>query len=223
MPLTNMIKAHTLRTDRISTKSQNEYLKTLRALIKFAVQRDYIDKELEITLFKNKTSARNQRQALNENEVKMLFTHTRLGCMAQIMYYSGMRLSEVYKCRITTVDGIKCFDLTNKSIELKTESSYRIIPIHGAIKNNIEEVLESARNIKDYNATKLASKALKTKGKTLYSLRHSFATELAAKGIEPHIISELLGHSRHGMTLNRYVKGFPTKLLSESINKLDAV
>lgn len=58
---------------------------------------------------------------------------------------------------------------------------------------------------------------------TLYSLRHSFATEMASKGIEPHIIAELLGHAHNGMTLGRYVKGFPIKLLSEAINRLEPI
>ena len=58
---------------------------------------------------------------------------------------------------------------------------------------------------------------------TLYRLRHSFATHLAAKGIEPYIISELLGHSHDGMTLSRYVKGFPFKSLREAIDKLESV
>lgn len=69
----------------------------------------------------------------------------------------------------------------------------------------------------------MASEALKGKSKTLYSLRHTFATQLAARGIETGVISELLGHTHKHITAGRYIKGFPTKLLSESINKLDAV
>lgn len=55
---------------------------------------------------------------------------------------------------------------------------------------------------------------------TLYSLRHSFATILASKGVEPHIISELLGHSHGGMTLLRYVKGFPVQMLKDAVDTL---
>ena len=69
----------------------------------------------------------------------------------------------------------------------------------------------------------MASSTLNTKGKTLYSLRHTFATELAFRAIETTIISELLGHSHNGMTMGRYVKGLPIKLLSEAINKLEPI
>ncbi len=58
---------------------------------------------------------------------------------------------------------------------------------------------------------------------TLYGLRHSFATHLASKDIEPYIISELLGHSHKDMTLSRYVKRFSVKLLSEAIDKLESI
>ena len=225
MSLKQLIKEDVATSDRISTKSQNEYLKTLRALLKFAHERDYIDKLIEVKLFTNKTTSRNQREALSKEEVGILCNHSdpRVADMSKILYYSGMRLSEVYKCTVGLVEGVLCFDLSDKSIDLKTHSSYRIIPVHNALKNNIKEVLENATSIKDKRHSRMASEALKGKSKTLYSLRHTFATELAARGIETGVISELLGHSHKGMTLCRYIKGFPTKLLSESINKLDAI
>jgi len=59
-----------------------------------------------------------------------------------------------------------------------------------------------------------------TKGKSLYSLRHTFATTLIAKGIQPEVVSELMGHAHSTMTMNRYVKGYPIKVLKEAIDKL---
>lgn len=224
MSLKELLKAEVQESDRLSIKSQNEYLKTLRALLKFAKQRGYIqsNNDVNVHLFTQKVSSRAQRQTLDTDDIQLLLNHhnKKLNVLVKILYYSGMRLSEVYKCKVTDIEGIKCFDLTDRTIALKTQSSYRYIPVHPAL-YNVEALLEEAKQIKPNHATKLASKALLTTGKTLYSLRHTFATKLASNGVEIAIVSELLGHSHKGMTSSRYVKGFPTQLLSESINKLN--
>ena len=58
------------------------------------------------------------------------------------------------------------------------------------------------------------------KGKSLYSLRHTFATTLIAKGVQPEVVSELMGHAHSTMTMNRYVKGYPVSTLKKAIDKL---
>jgi integrase len=225
MPLKELIKIKVEEGDRISVKSRNEYLKTFRALLNFGLEREYITRPVTIKLFTDKMSARNQREALSLEKVNLLCSHndSRMADMSKILYYTGMRLSEVYKCKITTVDNILCFDLSDKSIDLKTNSSYRIIPVHQKLIGIIEEILQNATSIMDKRHTRMASQALNSQGQTLYSLRHTFATQLTSKGIEPHIISELLGHTHNGMTLGRYVKGFPVELLSVVINKLEPI
>ncbi len=223
MSLRQVIKSTPTEDERLSVKSRNEYLKTLRALLKLAKQRNYLSTEFTIDLFKNKVSTRSQRDTLNTDEKNLLFNDSRVGSMAKICYYSGMRLSEVYKCSIKLVDDVLCFDLTDRSISLKTDSSYRVVPVHEDILNDIEVLMDDARSVTDKVISRRASKLLNTKGKTLYSLRHSFATELAARGIETGVISELLGHTQKGMTLSRYVKGYPVQLLSRSISVLESV
>ena len=59
--------------------------------------------------------------------------------------------------------------------------------------------------------------------KVLYSLRHSFATELKARGVEPLMITELMGHSRGNMTFSRYAGNYPVKTLKEAIETLDFI
>jgi len=223
--ISELLKLNIPNEDKQSSETVNGYIKLLNALLKFAYEREAVSRQFSIALVKRSCSSRDERQALNIEEVKKLMDDSgnqKLIPLYKILYYSGMRLSEVYKCKITVVDGIKCFDLTDGTIELKTKSSYRLIPVHDSL-DNVELLLEQARAVRDGYATRKISELFKTKGKTLYSLRHSFATQLASEGIETTIISELLGHSHNDMTLGRYVKGFPTKLLSEAINKLDVV
>ncbi|WP_415405753.1 tyrosine-type recombinase/integrase [Sulfurovum sp. CS9] len=223
--ITELLKLHIPTEDKQSAETVNGYIKLLNALLKFAYEREAVSRQFTVTLAKRSGSSRDERQALNIEEIKKLMHDSgnqKLIPLYKILYYSGMRLSEVYKCKLTVVDGIKCFDLTDGTSELKTKSSYRLIPVHDSL-DDAELLLEQARAVRDGYATRKTSEFFKTKGKSLYSLRHSFATQLASEGIETTIISELLGHAHNGMTLERYVKGYPTKLLSESINKLDAI
>jgi len=222
MPIKEVVEVETTESERISAKSQNEYLKTLRALLKFSKERNHISETFTIELVKNKTTARNQRQTLNQQDKELLFNHNnqRMADMAKILYYSGLRLSEVYKIKLDRVDGVLCFDLTDPDIELKTQSSYRVVPVHKDIEDDVYQLLSSAISIRGNRYTRMASETLHHKNKTLYSLRHTFATELASKGIEINIISELLGHTHGGMTLSRYVKGFPVQMLKDAVDTL---
>ncbi len=208
--------------DRLSTESINDHLKILNSLIKFGHERDMIARQYAVSMIKNVTMARDERTALSIDVIKNLIGNPatkELASAYTLLYLSGMRLSESFKCTISVVDGIKCFDLTNRAIQLKTKSSYRLVPIHHSIENP-ELILEDLRSMRKEYIGRLCKKTLGTNG-TLYSLRHSFATHMAAKGVEPYIISELLGHSHSGMTLGRYVKGFDVKILKNAIDKLE--
>lgn len=133
-----------------------------------------------------------------------------------------MRLSEAYKCSISSVDGILCFDLRHTTEALKNTNSYRLIPVHSAIQDP-EQSLKAINSLNPSYLSRQASKSLGGGKKTLYSLRHSFATVLASKGVQVGIVSELMGHSHKSITLNRYTKGYPIEVLYKEINKLNAI
>ena len=220
LSLKELIKSTVPEKDRISIKSQNEYIKTLRALLKFCYERQYIDRPYTINLLSNKTTTRNQRQSLSKDDLAKLFNHKKVGKLSKVLYLSGMRLSELYKCKITTIDNVKVFDLTDTSTDLKTESSHRIIPIHNSLSEYIEDILKEITKTSDKRYSRIVSETLNTSGKTLHSLRHTFATELASKGIEESIIVELMGHSHKSMSMSRYVKGLPVQLLKDAVDKI---
>ncbi len=207
--------------ERQSTETLNDYLKILNALVKFGYERDLILKPYAVSMAKKITNNRDERISLPVDTIREAIYGAKTRELASsftLLYLTGLRPSEVFKYQITMVDGVKCFDLTDRAIQLKTKSSYRLIPVHSSV-NNPEQLLEDYKTM----SAQYINRQFKVEKGTLYSLRHSFATHLAAKGVEPYLISELLGHSHNDMTLGRYVKGFPTKLLSESINQLDTV
>ncbi len=214
-----LIKMDIPSKDKLATRGINAYIKTLKSFLNFCYKRNYIEKQFDVALSKTKVGSREERQALKIGTIKDLIQNSKTDTLSSaytLLYLTGMRLSEVYKCKVSVIDGIKCFDLTDTSIKLKTKSSYRLIPVHKSIIEP-EKILENIRSINPDYIIKDCTRRLDTG--TLYSLRHSFATHLA-EHIEPHIISELMGHKHDTMTLSRYVKGFPIEKLKSAINTL---
>ncbi len=138
------------------------------------------------------------------------------------IYYSGIRPSELHKL---TIKGGNTFDLTNPTEPLKTKSSYRVVPIHSTLIPYTSELkLLSYSNIRA--TSKVVNKYIKLlpepKGKSLYSARHSFITNLINSGVEPTIVSELVGHSHTTMTMSNYFDGYSMEILSKAIELLPA-
>ena len=62
---------------------------------------------------------------------------------------------------------------------------------------------------------------MKTNKNGFHSLRHSVVDLLKQKGVEPHYINELMGHSQGNIDLDRYGKGYnPDILFNKCVNKI---
>ena len=215
--------------DRLSPRTANKYVKWLRALFNFAVMLNHIQVNLANSIPLLKTlDDKLQRLPLDEVELNALLESVpqQMQYLLQILAYTGMRLSELYKCTLTEIDGYKCFSLTDRGIKLKTKSSYRVIPIHNSLLDGMKDFEELRSKVSSDNLARTTSdtiKKLKFKDmekKSLYSLRHRFATQLIQKGADSSIVSELMGHSHNTMTLSRYSTGFSVRQLWEVIELL---
>jgi len=220
-----------LPTERLSTTTVNKYIKWIRTLYSYALVRGLVSIDISkaIKLIKSSTNTREERLPLTTEDITLI--RNRLDgsplklLLFDVLRYSGMRLSELYKLKIEQIEGVFVFDLTDKSIKLKTKSSYRIIPIHSKILAKVLLHYDTAiTSITPDNLSKSVNKILRNQDKkSLYSLRHTFTTELIHKGADSNIVSELLGHSlssQGGMTLSRYSKGYTVKQLQEVIELL---
>ena len=66
-----------------------------------------------------------------------------------------------------------------------------------------------SRNISRYwNTSYLPKIGVKNNKNGFHSLRHSVVDHLKQKGVEPHYINELVGHSQGNIDLDRYGKGY---------------
>lgn len=154
-----------------------------------------------------------------ENENKKAIYYT--------LAYTGMRISEIWKATIKEKDGVYYFDLTDKKLKLKTKSSYRIIPLHKALIDNgvhlkLPEAIKEFKSssISHYFSDYIKSEITSNDKKVMYSLRHTFATQLKYAEVNPLVISELLGHSHEGMTMGRYASRYPLETLKLTLDKL---
>jgi integrase len=58
--------------------------------------------------------------------------------------------------------------------------------------------------------------------KTLHDLRHTYATLLFARDVHPHVVQDLLGHTRIDMTLDIYTGSVP-HVAREAVGRLSDV
>ena len=129
-----------------------------------------------------------------------------------------------------------CFDIKEEpdrtDKHLKTLSSRRIIPIHDTLLNlgfiefiellkkkdpKRERVFQELK-YKDgnynqnvsrwFNTRYLPGLGLKTDKKNFHSFRHTVSDHLKQKGVEPHFINELMGHTQKDISSDRYGKGY---------------
>lgn len=216
-------------SDRISARTANKYLKWLRALFNFAVTLQQLNVNLANSLPLLKTvDEKLQRLPLQQKEFNQLLQHipSHMLYLLKVLAYTGMRLSELYKCSVEIIEGIECFSLLDRSVKLKTKSSYRVIPVHSSLLEEVEHFYSCREAVTSHNLARTTSKLIKrlefadAKKKSLYSLRHSFATELIQKGADPTIVSELMGHTHSTMTLSRYSIGFSVRQLRDVIELL---
>ena len=141
-----------------------------------------------------------------------------------------------------------CFDIVEEinrpDKRLKNNASRRIIPIHDIIldlgfidflnlikkeperKRLFEELTYSegtyAKSISRFwNNRYLPLLGLKNPKTGLHSLRHTVIDHLKQKGVEPHFINELVGHSQGNISLDRYGKGYnPDILYNKCVKKI---
>lgn len=102
----------------------------------------------------------------------------------------------------------------------KTETSQRVIPVPKAIGKLMKaegndmpgdyyvatcssHLMEPRRYYEKYK--QILRKCGITTDYTFHALRHTYATRCIESGIDPKVVSELLGHSSVTITLNRYV------------------
>ncbi|EPM7844725.1 site-specific integrase [Vibrio fluvialis] len=162
-----------------------------------------------------------------------------------LLLYTGARVSEICQLNVQDVqyiNGIWCLSINDNGTDkrLKTAAATRIIPIHPKLIElgfldylNMRKVQRATQlfSFKPYGRDKdwskgfiiRFSKVLDKLGfvrghrPTLHGLRHTFIDELQQRGTQEHIVAELVGHTKSGITFGRYAKQVNVHLLYEAV------
>lgn len=205
---------------KLKARSIERHLTTLRMLYKYLIKNEIVDNDITSNI-DNLKLGRHLPDVLTIDEVNSLLDikletiyDIRTKAMLEIMYSSGLRVSELVNLELSDID------LFNDTILINGKGSKeRIVPIGEYSKKYLNDYLEVRNSLikrKHGNPNKLflnnhgmpitrngfnflLNNILKEKGieknVTPHTLRHSFATHMLDNGADLRSIQELLGHS----------------------------
>ena len=165
-----------------------------------------------------------------------------------IALYTGCRIEEICQLHLDDIrkeDGLWVLDINDdKEKKLKNMSSKRLVPLHPVLVDelNLPAYAESLRagghtrlfpnlkqqrdgysqNVSKWFGRYRARCGINSPKKTFHSFRHTFITAMKHKVANISVLHELHGHALEGMTMARYGKKYPPRVLyDEAVSKLD--
>ncbi len=228
----------------LSSRSIERHLTTLRGLFKYLVKTEVINYDPTKNI-DNLKLGKHLPNVLTIDEVDKLMNITldnpfnyRTKAMLELMYGSGLRVSELVNLTLNDID------LFNNTILISGKGSKeRIVPLGDYAKDYLEEYLNVRSSLikkKNGNPEKLflnnhglpitrngfnflLNNLLKEKNidkkVTPHTLRHSFATHMLDNGADLRTIQELLGHS--DIVTTRIYTHVSKKQIQENYNKYE--
>lgn len=196
---------HLVKTKKVSTSSQNQYINAIKFYFEKVLGRDkgfyQIDRPIkEFTLPK----------VLTEREVGDLLRavhNVKHKAMLLMIYSAGLRAGELINLRINDIDSEKMRVFVRggkgKKDRVTILSVKALNVLREYFKKHKPKVYlfegQSGDKYTTSSLRKVFQKALKSAGITkkvnLHALRHSFATHLLESGVDLRYIQELLGHN----------------------------
>ena len=201
-------------TNIIQEKQKQGYvLKTVQVKIKaffnFCIKELKLIRDNPVNIQKKKREDKRIKY-INESLYNEILTNATdsYKLIIKVLYNTGMRISELYGLRYDDIQD--CIITVSRQkfkgtvTTLKSEHGYRQIPIPHWLYTEIQSI--KVRNIDGYIfRTSNISHYLRQYNVSAHCFRHTFATNLVAKGINLKVASEILG-DKFETFINTYVQ-----------------
>lgn len=207
-----------LKKDNLKPQTIAHYLTSIKNFHRFLIQNNYLKIDVAKSIERPKLSKKLPNVLSIEEVTKLLDIKTitpfdyRNKCMLELLYGTGLRISELLNLTINDIDIINC---TIHCIGKGDKE--RIVPINDFIIEslhnylNVRPILLKKKTTKELFLNgrgnkltrigffKVLKRLLLEKGInpniSPHTLRHSFATHLLEYGADLRVIQEMLGHS----------------------------
>lgn len=210
-----------LMEQKITARSVNRKITTLKTFYKFLLRQQMVSQNPMLKVLSPKISKRlpvfvekeKMNVLLDDTVFGLDFEGQRNKLIIELLYASGMRLSELINLKLTDVDLYSC-----QLKVLGKRNKERIIPFSNSVKHQIQEYIAlrpennaeylfiNKKGLKLYEklvyrvVNSYLSQVTTANKKSPHVLRHTFATHMLNSGADLNAVKELLGHANLSAT-----------------------
>ena len=194
--------------DGFSQSKQQNVKRCLSLCFDYCIEKDILMKNYAEFMRFRETKEKKKALPYTAYEVHMIDDP-----IQNILFYTGMRISELWLADITEINGHLFYDLRGKDV--KNKSSQRLIPIHDKIRSMA--LSEPYRDISVSQYRHRYNKLMAEKGldHTPHDCRRTFATFAKLSGMDDFYRKAILGHKQGNITDDIYTIATPDKLYDE--------
>lgn len=233
----------------IASKTVSNYKKVLQSFYRFVLDKRYLNASPIDAMRHIIPVSENARGAFKAKDIRRIIDYCNSMTKSEqkwpflLMSYTGMRNGEIMQLRKEDIQEceeskILYIKITDKAGRVKTDSSNRRIPIHSQlislgfldfVEQSEGKLFTKSSRYLTYFYTNFIKRELDLpdvnqtdRTLTLYSLRHSVATELTAKEVVLSKVQQILGHSSSAtITERNYIDGMDLIVIKPSIELLE--
>ena len=192
-------------------KAYNVLQKSIRNFFNFCINELKIIRDNPCNYQKNKTNDKRIKYINKElyNEILNNISDKKKKLFIKIAYHTGMRKSEIFGLKISDIkDSIITVSrqrYNNIVTGLKSENGYRQIPINAVLYKELKNINTISIDGFIFPQTFNIGRILEKFNVSIHCFRHTFATNLVAKGYNLKVSSEILG-DKFETFINTYVQ-----------------
>ena len=194
--------------DGYSRSKQQNVKRCLSLCFDYCIEREMLIKNYAHYLRFSETKEKKESLPYTADEVHRIGDPVQL-----VMFYTGMRISELWQADLVEIGGHPFYDLRGKNV--KNKASERLIPVHEKIRSiRLSEAL-SGMSESQYRHRYNKMMAELGMQHTPHDCRRTFSTFAKQSGMDDFYRKAILGHRQGNITDDIYTIATPDKLTEQ--------